>query len=130
MKQGVVVKGRVFSGRGEGEFFVSLYAKNIAKAVGYTPYPGTLNIALEPEYIPMVRKALDRRLAIVVEPPVEGFHRIYLWRAAIQNMEVHVVKPEVTHYGDDVIEVIAPIPLRKALMLSDGDLVEVLLLFR
>ena len=128
MKQGLVVRGRVFSGRGEGEFFVSLYAKNIAKAVGYTPYPGTLNVALEPKYISIARKALDRRLAVIVEPPLKGFCRIYLWRAAIQSIEVHVVKPEVSHYGDDVIEVIAPIPLRKVLMLGDGDPVEILLM--
>ncbi len=125
MERGVVLRGRVFSGRGEGEFFVSLYAKNIARAIGYIPYPGTLNIALEPGYIPIARKVLSYRLAIVVEPPVKGFHRIYLWRALMRGIEVHIVKPEVTHYGDDVIEIIAPVSLREALALSDGDPVEI-----
>ena len=127
MERGVVLRGRVFSGRGEGEFFVSLYAKNIARAVGYIPYPGTLNVALEPEYIPVARKVLNNRLAVIVEPPVKGFYKIYLWRASVRGIEVHIVKPEATHYGDDVVEIIAPISLREALALNDGDPIEIVL---
>ncbi len=127
MERGIVLRGRVFSGRGEGEFFVSLYAKNIARAIGYTPYPGTLNVALEPEYISIARKVLDHRSAIVVEPPIKGFYRIYLWKALVREIEVHIVKPEATHYGDEVVEIIAPISLREALALRDGDPVEIVL---
>ncbi|MEM4238834.1 MAG: DUF120 domain-containing protein, partial [Nitrososphaerota archaeon] len=44
----VVLEGRVFSGMGEGAYYISLpwYRDQIRKKLGFDPYPGTLNVNL------------------------------------------------------------------------------------
>ena len=42
-----------------------------------------------------------------------------------EKVESAIVLPIRAHYGEDVIEIIAPQPLRRVLKLKDGDLVHV-----
>jgi len=61
-------KGIVFSGVGEGEFFVNLYADNIKRTLGIVPYPGTLNLRIK-DNVESFNESLRSLRPIVIEPP-------------------------------------------------------------
>ena len=46
---GLEVKGKVFSGIGKGRYYVGHeeYQKRFRERLGYSPYPGTLNVKIE-----------------------------------------------------------------------------------
>ena len=121
--------GRVVSGLGEGAFYISLegYKRAIEERLGFTPFPGTLNIKLDPQYMPY-RRYLDGLPGVVIPGFSNGlrtYGAVKAFRARVNGVEGAVVMPERTHHPTDVIEVVAPVKLRDALGLRDGDVVEV-----
>ncbi|ADL19432.1 hypothetical protein ASAC_1027 [Acidilobus saccharovorans 345-15] len=125
----VDIKAKVFSGLGEGEFFVNLYAKNIRKALGFSPFPGTLNLKVEEPYVSALATALNRADPIMIDPPlVPGMRlgRVLAYPALLNyTIKVFIVRPEITVYKNDVIELVAEIKLRDLLNLTDGSEVTV-----
>jgi riboflavin kinase len=122
----VKIVGKVFSGIGEGRKYVELYRNEIRKALGIDPYPGTLNIRLEPAYIAVVREVLNSRPYTVIAPPNPALGPVLVWKGFIKSMQVFIVKPVRTVWGVDVIEVISEDCLRCRLSLVDGDIVSLL----
>ena len=118
--------GKVASGLGEGAFYVKVYSSRIAKALGFTPYPGTLNL--------QVREEDARRfLSPLRKVTVDGFSTsqrtygaVHCYPLSIQR-RVHgaALVPDRTAHKRDTLELIAPVFLRKALNLKDGQTVEV-----
>jgi len=55
-----ILQGTVVSGIGEGRYYMSLapYVQQFSEKIGFAPYPGTLNIRLEPSSL-QVRKRLQ-----------------------------------------------------------------------
>ncbi len=124
----VVVKGWVFSGRGEGEFYINLYARNIRVKLGFIPFPGTLNIRIYDEYINEYKEAIAKAIPVIVEPPfVPGskLGRALFYTAYLHDVKVYIVRPEITVYGFDVAEIVASFNLRQKFGLRDGDEVEI-----
>lgn len=120
------VRGSVFSGLGEGGFYVSIYAKQFRNTLGFTPYPGTLNIRINGDPS-SVRRCLEEG-GVRVEPPgIPGVKlgAVRVYPAWLRGVEVYIVRPDITVYRYDVIEVIAKTYLRGLLGLRDGDEVEV-----
>lgn len=125
----IKLSGFVTSGLGEGAFYISLegYKKSIEKALGFTPYPGTLNIKLEPASVPY-RRYLEGLPGIYIPGFSNGlrtYGAVKAFRAKIMGIEGAIVMPERTHHHIDTIEVIAPVKLRDVLNLKDGDRVEI-----
>jgi riboflavin kinase len=123
--------GEVFSGRGEGSFYVSIYSKNFEVAIGFRPYPGTLNIKLK-NNIKLFNKCLYKIGGVEVQPPrLEGarFGAVVVYPARIIRgfdvWDVYIVRPRITHYKSDVVEVISKEYLRSEMGVNDGDIVEV-----
>ena len=120
-------RGTIFTGFGEGRYYVSLkgYAKPFVEALGFEPFPGTLNLRLSNESMIEQRRSLDYLRGV----EVSGFRdrsRTYgpvrCFRALIAGKHRGAVLAiERTHYDSSVLEVISPINLRKALRLKDGD---------
>jgi riboflavin kinase len=125
----VDIKAKVFSGLGEGEFFVNLYAKNIRKALGFSPFPGTLNLKVEEPYVSALTAALNKADPVIIDPPlVPGMTlgRVLAYPALLNyTVKVFIVRPEITVYKSDVIELVAEIKLRDLLNLTDGSEVTV-----
>jgi len=124
------VKGRVFSGTGEGAKFIKLsWVKDqIREKMGFTPYEGTLNLRLNGED-KKVKKALEEADSVIILPE-SGYCRGKCFKARImESVDGAVIIPEVEGYPDDVLEVIAPINLRERFRLKDGDYVELSLTF-
>lgn len=123
------LEGYVARGLGEGAFYVSLegYKRQIEEKLGFAPYPGTLNIVLAPDSLPY-RRYLDSLPGIVLEGFSNGlrtYGRVKAFRCRIADIEGAVLIIERTHHGPEVVEVVAPVKLRDALSLEDGDPVSV-----
>ncbi len=124
----VKVKGRVASGLGEGQYYISRegYRRQFSEKIGFDPSPGTLNLKLDEPF------ALDESDPKSVR--IEGFEDEGRTFGAcrcrpvkINGIKGAIVRPERTSYPATLLELIAPENLRKALGLSDGDEVEVVL---
>lgn len=119
------LRGKVFSGKSEGEKFIRLpwVKEQITKKIGFAPYPGTLNIKLDEN---STKLKLLKNAKTVEISPVAGFCRGKCFKAyLIDNVECAIVIPEIADYPEDVLEIIAPINLRDKLSLKNGDTVEI-----
>jgi len=118
------VKGKIFSGKGEGARFIQLpwVKAQIVEKLGFTPHPGTLNIKLVKESV-TITKRLKTAKTIEISP-AESFCRGRCFNAYLMgNVKCAIVIPEIEGYPEDVIEIVAPVNLRKKLQLKDGDIV-------
>ena len=127
------MEGTVFSGLGEGKYYMSLdgYVRQFVSKFGFKPYSGTLNLRV---------KSGDtvRFTSTLKEIHVEGFKAesrtfggLICYHASISNNHGEgkksvkiigaIVIPERTHYDNSILELIAPINLRKRLSIKDGD---------
>jgi riboflavin kinase len=126
-KREMQFRGTLFTGFGEGGYYISLkgYSKAFFKALGFEPFPGTLNLRLTDEAMIEQRKRLDLLRGVEVPGFTDGkrtYGPVKCFRAKVGgNHPGAVLAIERTHYDSSVLEVIAPINLRKALGLKDGD---------
>lgn len=123
-----VLSGRVVTGMGEGSYYVGQlgYAEQFKRELGFLPYPGTLDIKLD-------RASLDLRETLLRMPSrqVQGFRTaertfgpVKFFQTRLKGIKSAIVIPNRTHHTD-ILEIIAPRNLRKAIGLKDGDLVRV-----
>jgi len=120
------VKGKVFSGSGEGAKFIQLpwVRTQIAEKLGFIPYPGTLNIKTT-EGSRELKKLLKKEKTIEISP-IEGFCRGRCFKAILMdNLKCAIIVPEIPNYTENTIEVIAQVNLREKFKLRDGDVIEV-----
>lgn len=117
--------GVVFSGEGKASQFVEIsWAKNqIEKRLSFKPYPGTLNVRLSKKEANRLKPILQKSKGITIVPPT-GFYSATCFHTMIMNKtRGAVVIPHTPNYPPNVLEIIAPVNLREALSLKDGDLV-------
>jgi len=122
-----IMRGKVSAGRGEGQFYISKdgYKIQFREILGFEPFPGTLNVKLDTLFLPPEQKAIRIKR---FQDGDRTFGECRCYKIKLNGIDAAVVKPERSDYPADLIEVIAPINLRKALVIEDGDLVEVSLL--
>ncbi len=128
----LALRGKLFTGLLEGGYYISRpgYSRQFKAKLGFVPFAGTLNLRMKDAAL---RAPLDLQQGV----RIEGFNaggRVYggitAYRAVINGRaRGALIVPDRTHYGKEVIELIAPVDLRKALKLKDGDSVEVRLEF-
>jgi riboflavin kinase len=122
----IKLEGKVFTGLGEGAYYISQpgYKKQFIEKLGFNPYPGTLNVKIEECYLKKVF-LLKCYPSIVIEGFSNGkrsFGSVNCYKALLENkIEGAVISALRSHYGDDVLEIIAPVNLRETLKLKDGD---------
>ncbi len=121
----VELSGRVFSSRGEGKKFLEMswVKQQIKQKLGFTPYPGTLNVRLSEESVKH-KKLLEKANSTKIHP-ADGYYSGILIKASMGTLECAIVVPEVASYPKEILEIIAPVNLREALQLKDGDKVTV-----
>jgi riboflavin kinase len=112
--------GTVFSGGGEGKKFLELpwVKQQIKQKLGFTPYPGTLNMLLSEESAK--RKELFEKTPSIKICPANGYCTGALFKAFIGTMQCAIIVPGVADYPKALLEIIAPLNLRETLQLEDG----------
>ena len=122
-----LITGALFSGLGDGAKFVKLdwVESQIEEKLGFRPYYGTINLRLDKASIAIVRKLKDNDGTKIV-PLDPKFCIAKTFKARIMGrVEGAVILPEATVHGNDTLELLAPINLREALNLKDGQQVDV-----
>ncbi len=127
----VTLEGRVFTGLGEGAYYLSQehYRRQIKEKFGFDPYPGTLNVNL------LSRDAIENRELIkrYADIQIEGYKNTMRSYGQVRGITgtfndkdiCAILFIERTHYGSNVIEIISPVYLRGKYGLKDGDKVKV-----
>jgi riboflavin kinase len=127
----VTLEGVLFSGLGEGAYYVSKepYRKQFMEKLGFDPYPGTLNIKLTTDYDIKTRSEIESYPAIELQGfqnETRSFGGAKCYPAIINNkVKGAILTAMRTHYDSSVIEIIAPICIRTHLKLKDGQKVKV-----
>jgi riboflavin kinase len=130
-REKLVLRGVVVKGLGEGAKFMRLpqYARQLRSALGWTPFPGTLNLKLDAESAKAKRELEARERGVIrVKSFVAGnkrFGSVKLFPCMVKTKhreeEGAVILPEESMYGESVLEVVAAVSLRRALFLRDSD---------
>jgi riboflavin kinase len=127
----VTLEGTVFTGLGEGAYYIAKehYRKQFTEKLGFEPYPGTLNLKLTSDYDIKTRMELDAYPAIEVagfKNEDRTFGLVKCYPAIIDNkVKGALITALRSHYDVSVLEIIAPVCLRKQLNLKDGVKVKV-----
>jgi riboflavin kinase len=122
------IEGELFSGIGDGKYYLSMkqYVCQVLEKLGFVPYPGTLNLKVD--YSKLQEFVSDMHIITI-----NGFHteertfgNLRAYRICINKMvEGAIVIPERTHYERNILEIIAPVSVRKHFHLKDGDKVKI-----
>lgn len=127
----ITLEGIVFTGLGEGAYYISreFYRKQFIEKLGFDPHPGTLNLKLTNDYDAKALSELDVYPAIEIEGFLNenrSFGSVKCYPVIIENkIKGALVLALRSHYNSSVIEVIAPVFLRKHLNLKDGQKVKI-----
>jgi CTP-dependent riboflavin kinase len=116
--------GKVVSGARRAAFFTQLdwVREQCAAKLGFNPYPGTLNIELSPESVIDLR-ALEKEAKTEFIPPDAKSCAAKLLPVSLSSIAGALIFPaeDVRIHGRSTVEIIAPVMLREALRLKDGD---------
>ena len=117
---------RVTSGQGQGKIFVNYdWVQNQIQAqFGFTPYSGTLNLRLDSVNTISFQLYKKSHNGITITSIRDGCTGI-CYSIRISNIIGIIVIPQILGYPSTQLEIIAPVNLRKALSLKDGDELEV-----
>lgn len=130
MNDNITITGRIVGGVKKGAFFTQLdwVQEQCQKKLGFRPYPGTLNLEIEEETIPIV-ETLRQAEGIELVPPNADFCTGRVYPVSVMGVSGALVAPaeDVSAHGKNIIEIIAPISLKEALDVRDGD--EIMLTF-
>lgn len=122
------LRGKIEGGVGQGSFFTSLdwVKEQFQKAMGFFPYPGTLNLRVCKEDLPKIAKFfVHKDFEIIPADPrfcVGSFKKV-----RINGIPGAAVFPseDVRIHGQEIIEIISGCHIKETLHLKDGDSVEV-----
>ncbi len=122
-------RGEVFSGIGKGRYYVGHpeYQRRFNQALGYKPYPGTLNARLLDSGARERVGELRNREGVRIDSFMvagETFSALTCFDGTMAGERVTVLLIDITHYNDSVVELISPVFLRGKFGLKDGDRVE------
>ena len=120
--------GKIVPGAGKAAFFTEqAWVQNqCQKRLRFVPYPGTLNLEIvdeDLETLKRMRAADDIELV----PPDPAFCCARVRPVSISNIPVALIIPpsDVNVHRPNIIEILAPVNLKKTLNLDDGDVVTV-----
>lgn len=129
----IYFKGTITSGLGEGRYYTEQkeYIKQFNKKLGFSPYPGTLNIKIEHVEKNKLRLLKDHRAIIIegFETKNRTFGDVRCFKSRLNNTKAVLVLPKRGHYSH-ILEFISPLYLREKLNAKDGDNVNIVIYFK
>ena len=124
-EKSLMMNGTVQSGLGEGAYYMSLrpYTDQFQGLLGFTPFPGTLNIRLLPGASRQRKRLSSADWKVVQGFESEGrtFGDVRCLPCYNRDVPCGIIIPGRTHYPEELIEVVSPEGLRKRFSLKDGD---------
>ncbi len=120
----MILKGKIVSGLKKAAFFVQLdwVQDQCSEKLGFSPYPGTLNLEVSSEYIPVIEEMYQQG-GIELISPDPAFCSGMTVPATIDGISVAIMIPgeEVRANGNNIVEVIASQRLKDSLGVEVGD---------
>ncbi len=124
-KKRVILKGKIVTGIGEGAYYIKEYMDKIKERLGFSPFPGTLNL----------KSSGNFKINMGDGITITGFERDNRTFGEVKclpvklssgkkNINCHLILPQRTHHTDE-LEIISKFNLREKLGLNDGDEVEI-----
>ena len=130
MTESYTLEGKIVSGAQQAAFFTQLdwVQEQLQDKYGFKPFPGTLNLEIEGEHSAFI-ETLQKKKLIELVPPDPKFCTAKTIPAIIGDIEGVVIIPEedVNIHAANIIELIAPVKVKEALDVKDGDRLELLL---
>jgi len=124
MKESRVLVGKVVSGSRRAAYFTQLdwVQEQCEEKLGFRPYPGTLNLEVPEEGFAVI-EALQNEKTVDLVPANPEFCVAKAFPVSIGPVCGAVIVPaeEVRIHGEKIIEVLAPVRLKEALNVKDGD---------
>ena len=120
----LTVTGKIVSGEKKGAFFTQLdwVQKQCQEKLGFKPFPGTLNLEIKPAKIPHI-EALIKKRGLELVPPDPDFCAGRVYPVNILGVSGAIVVPaeDVRVHKKNILELIAPVSLKEAMDVDDGD---------
>jgi len=127
MIESYTLKGKIVSGARQAAFFTQLdwVQEQLEEKFGFRPFPGTLNLEVDGEFSGVI-ETLQKKKLVKLLPPDPEFCIAKTISATIGGIEGVVIIPEdkVNIHAANIIEVMAPVKLKEALGVKDGDRLE------
>jgi len=126
MRNQYILTGKIVSGVRKASFFTQLdwVQEQCARKLGFRPYPGTLNIEIDKSVV-SVLETLQGKSGIALVPPDPEFCIAKTLPVTIGTEKGAIIIPaeDVNVHDKNIIEVLAPLRLKTALGVNDGDTV-------
>jgi len=126
----VQFKGIVISGMGEGRYYTEQmgYVEQFKEKLGFSPYPGTLNVKIELIERNKLRFLKNNPAIEISEFKTRNrtFGAVRCFKAEINGISGAIVLPMRSHYSN-VLEFISPTFLREKLRIRDDDEVNIVI---
>ncbi len=126
------ITGVIFSDLGQASSFMKLdwVQRALEKSLGFAAFPATLNVRPKtPEDAQVWQNVQNESNEIALRLADDGFCSARLYRIEIHGLgnsrqrkiNGAVLLPDVTNYPKDKIEIVAPVRLKEAFGVQDGD---------
>jgi len=120
----LIITGRIVSGAGQGAYFTRIdwVQQQCNEKLGFKPYPGTLNLDISVEDIPII-ESLDKEPGIKLISPDPKFCNGKAFVVSLEEISAAIIIPEekVRVHPQNIIEIIAPLNIKESFNLKDGD---------
>ncbi len=123
-----VLCGTVKNGLGEGRYYISrpYYLKQFREALGFRPFFGTLNLAVEQAELAGFLSGLQSFEITGFETEERSFGKIIAFKVLVEGkQQAAIIFPERTVHAKNEIELIAACSLRKKFGLREGNRVSI-----
>jgi CTP-dependent riboflavin kinase len=123
-----IIAGKIICGVKRGNFFTQLkwFQEQCDEKLGFKPYSGTLNLEISGEYIPII-ESLNREEGIELISPDPKFCNAKAFSVSLGEISGAIIMPDekVRVHPKNIIEIVAPLKIKAALNVADGDLISV-----
>ncbi len=128
MKEDLVITGKVVSGAGEGAYFTQIgwVQQQCDQKLGFKPYPGTLNLEISEKFLPAIESMVQKKAVELISPDPK-FCNAQVFKVSLGEIIGAIILPDekVRVHPRNIIEIIAPLNLKAALNVNDGDFLNI-----
>ena len=124
MNEKLTIPGRIVSGAKKGAFFTQLewVREQCLEKLGFAPWPGTLNLEIPIDRVPMIERLVVEEGFELVSPD-ENYCSGHVIPVSVDGIAGAIVFPadNVRVHTKNVVEIISPEMLKDILDVQDGD---------